>query len=232
MENISKIVIAQDTGKRIGYVLDAVIDYQDSYKKTGYYVVDEETEGEFFLKNENILKIGQEYIMISSAGVLEFVLTRKDSLIGKHVVGDECQEFGMVTNLVFAKNKLEKLTTNKCEIMAKLIKEIGEDFVFVSSKKKRTKKHVEIFPRMEADIKVTTQENFQVSVPQKITLSAGFYIGKFSTQDIFGYNNERIVAKGEKISRTIFENAKKHNKLNQLFFAVDRWLKFQYFNKK
>lgn len=222
MENISKIVIAQDTGKRIGYILDVVIDYEDSYKMIGYYIVDEETEGEFFLKKENISAVGQDYIFIETVGILEFVLTRKESLIGKYVVGDKCEDLGLITNTIYVKEKLERLITDKCEIMAKFIREIGEDFVFVSSKKKSIKKSLNIFPRSETEIKVITQENPQVSLPQKITLSANFYVGKYSTQDIFGYNNERIVAKGEKISRAIFENAKKHNKLNQLFFAVDR----------
>ena len=61
-----------------------------------------------------------------------------------------------------------------------------------------------------------------VSKPEKINLSTAFYVGKMSNEDILGYNNERIVSKGEIVSKAIVEKAKKHNKLNQLFFALKR----------
>ena len=60
----------------------------------------------------------------------------------------------------------------------------------------------------------------QISKPEKVSLSSKFYVGKCACDDVFGYNNERIVKREEKVTKSIFENAKKHNKLNELFFVL------------
>lgn len=219
MENISKKVLVCENGKKIGYVLDIVLD-QD-LKKIGYYIVDEESETECLIRNESVLSVGEEVVLISSLRDLEFVLERKPSLIGKEIYDAKGVSFGFVENLIFSKNRCEKVVTQLCEISSKNINQIGEDIIFVSQKRKKDKKNAN-FPRKEVDVKVeiqTTNNNFY---PQKVNLSASFYIGKICCQDIIGYNNERIVAKGDKITKNIFENAKKHNKLNELFFAVGR----------
>ena len=66
------------------------------------------------------------------------------------------------------------------------------------------------------------REKVPVSAPEKISLSAKYYVGKICTQDILGYNNEKIVGKGEVVTKSVVEKAKKHNKLNHLFFAVKK----------
>ena len=60
MENISKIVLSQNQGQRLGYVLDVALDADLTL--LGYYVADEETEGEYLIKLDNILKIYPNYI--------------------------------------------------------------------------------------------------------------------------------------------------------------------------
>ena len=57
-------------------------------------------------------------------------------------------------------------------------------------------------------------------MPERVSLSSAFYIGKISSEDILGYNNEKIIQKGEIVTRSVVEKAKKHNKLNHLFFAI------------
>ena len=69
MENISKQVVSIEDKKVIGYVLKPWIDFS-ILKKTGYIVVDEESEQEYFLKLENIISFG-EVILIESSNVLE-----------------------------------------------------------------------------------------------------------------------------------------------------------------
>ncbi|MDE6583200.1 MAG: hypothetical protein K2K31_00930, partial [Clostridia bacterium] len=96
----------------------------------------------------------------------------------------------------------------------------GQDFVVVSFKKNKSKKSKLNFPKEDLDIFVEIQN--EVTLPEKVNLSTKYYIGKISTMDILGYNNERIISKGEVVSREILEKAKVHNKLNQLFFAINR----------
>ena len=219
MENVSKMVVAQNGGKKVGYVLDVALD--ENMQKVGFYVVDEETEGEFLVRRENIVAVSAEIVLISDVSNLEFVGERK-SLLGKHVLSDDCQDLGVVKNLVFFGKRCTKLVTDKCEIMAKNVRNVGEDFVFVSFKRKKASRKKLEFPRAENDTIVKIQDFQKTSSPETVRLSPSFYIGRVCTQDIFGYNNEKIVLSGEVVTRAVVEKAKRHNKLNQLFFALKR----------
>ncbi len=218
MENISKMVVAQNGGKKVGYVLDVALD--ENMQKVGYYVVDEESEGEFLVRRENIVAVSEEIVLIADVSNLEFAGERK-SLLGKHVLSDGCQDLGMVKNLQFCGKKCTKLVTDKCEILAKNVRDVGEDFVFVSFKRKRPEQKTFDFPRSGNDTIVQIQD-FQKTNPETVRLSPSFYVGRVCTQDIFGYNNEKIALSGEVVTRAIVEKAKRHNKLNQLFFALKR----------
>lgn len=218
VENISKIVLT-NAGKQIGYVLNVVVDLE-SKKKTGYYVVDEESESELFLNLDDCLAFGDDFILVDEETKFDLVLNENPQLLGKRVLSTDCLYLGVVKNLCFKKKTLEKIATEKCEILSKYLLNVGQDFVLVSFKKFKTKKKNLNFPRQDSDFSVQIQN--EVTLPEKVNLSTKYYIGKISDMDIFGYNNERIIAKGEIISKEIVEKAKVHNKLNQLFFALNR----------
>ena len=225
MENISKIVLTLD-GRIIGYILDVAFD-ELTLKKIGYYVVDEETEGELFLKLEDVVSISDVAVIVKDVLSFEFVQKRENSLIGKLVFDDKANCYGSVQKLCFNKSKCEKICTTQCEILTKYIKTIGKDFVLLQFSKKKKQKHKDAFldinKKLPNDNVVEIQNKaVVVSKPEKINLSTAFYVGKMSNEDILGYNNERIVSKGEIVSKAIVEKAKKHNKLNQLFFALKR----------
>lgn len=225
MENISKIVLTLD-GQKIGYILDVAFD-ELTLKKIGYYVVDEETEGELFLKLEDVISISDVAVVVEDVLSFEFVQKRENFLMGKLVFDDKANCYGRVQKLCFNKNKCEKICTTQCEILTKYIKTIGKDFVLLQFSKKKKQKHKDVFldinTKLPNDNVVEIQNKaVVVSKPEKINLSTVFYVGKMSNEDILGYNNERIVSKGEIVSKAIVEKAKKHNKLNQLFFALKR----------
>lgn len=225
MENISKIVLTLD-GQKIGYILDVAFD-ELTLKKIGYYVVDEETEGELFLKLEDVISISDVAVVVEDVLSFEFVQKRENFLMGKLVFDDKANCYGRVQKLCFNKNKCEKICTTQCEILTKYIKTIGKDFVLLQFSKKKKQKHKDVFldinTKLPNDNVVEIQNKaVVVSKPEKINLSTAFYVGKMSNEDILGYNNERIVSKGEIVSKAIVDKAKKHNKLNQLFFALKR----------
>lgn len=219
MKNISKRVVALDTVKIVGYILDVCID-ETIMCKVGYYVVEEESESEFLIVNEDIVAIGENTIFIESQEKLQFIMEKKNSLLGKLVFDFLGNEYGIVENLVFEKNRLVKVSTQKCEVMSKFLNKVGDDCLLVSTKKKRFGDAKKIFTKQNFDTLVRIQGN-GISVPQKINLSSNYYIGKVAKCDVFGFNNERVVSKGDKITKTIFENVKKHNKLNELFFVIN-----------
>ncbi len=218
MDKISNIVLTKK-GKRVGYVLDVAIDFDDMQMQ-GFYVVDEESEGEFLLKCEDVVSQSSNFILIEDVAVLDFVTERK-TCVGKEVMDENCQSYGTLKDVVFKKKKCEKFITDKCEIMAKYVKNVGEDFILVNFKNGRTKKSFsKTFPK--SDILTTVEIQKLPAVPETILLSPSFYLGKISSEDIMGYNNEKIIQKGEVVTRLTVEKAKIHNKLNQLFFAVKR----------
>lgn len=217
MENISKIVLSQESGRQIGYVLDVALD--ENLNKIGFYVVDEETESEFLLLFENIVAIGNEFLLVKNESVLEFSANRVESPLGKFVIDEKGNNFGAVKSLVFYRKKCQKIVTDRCEILAKYLQNVGHDAIFISFKRKKSQKIEHIFPRFESSEIVQIQN---VTTPEKISLSPNFYIGKVSNMDIFGFNNEKIIGKNEVITRIVVEKAKRHNKLNQLFFAIKR----------
>lgn len=225
MENISKIILTLD-GQMIGYILDVAFD-ELTLKKIGYYVVDEETEGELFLKLEDVISISDVAVIVEDVLSFEFVQKRENFLMGKLVFDDKANCYGRVQKLCFNKNKCEKICTTQCEILTKYIKTIGKDFVLLQFSKKKKQKHKDVFLEINTKLPNDNVVEIQnkavvVSKPEKINLSTAFYVGKMSNEDILGYNNERIVSKGEIVSKAIVEKAKKHNKLNQLFFALKR----------
>lgn len=218
VENIAKIVFSQNNGERIGYVLDMAVDYQ-TFEIKGYYVVDDETESELFLKKEDIVSVSDFAVVIDDSINLEFQSNVSKSLIGKYVFDDKGIFLGNILALKISKNKIEKIVTDRCEVSTKYVSNVGNDVVMVEFRKKNKIKKSKAFHRVDGDNIVSIQS---MKKPEKISLSPRYYVGKMVDCDIFGYNNERIISKGEIISKNIVDKAKKHNRLNQLFFAIKR----------
>ena len=217
MENIGKEVFAGNSGKRVGYILDVMIDFQ-SFSQIGYVVVDEESETEFCLNKTDIKSLG-DCVLIGDESALKYLEEKYEGLLGKRVIEPSGQNLGVVNGFVCERGKLKRLITDKCEIETRFVKLVGKDSILVSFRREKRKKNfVRNQTSDESVIKISNAQ--KIAAPEKISLAFNFYSGKVSKTDIFGYNNERIVAKGSVISRAIFENVKKHNKLNELFFAI------------
>lgn len=259
MENLGKQVVDISTGKIVGWILDVALD--ENLQKIGYYVVDEESEDELLLPLKNIFAQGGEFVTIADAAEMQFVLQDKIQILGKRVIGNRGENFGVVQKMQFFRQKCCKICTEKCEICTKHISKIGRDAIVVAFGRRKKKLQNEGFPRATADTKVSIQNfanlqattnfaNLQTAANpnfatmqaptsanfvnmqavanskfeplEKVQLSSSFYVGKICTQNIVGYNNEKIVSKGQTITKSIVEKAKRHNKLNQLFFAIER----------
>lgn len=222
MENISKKVVDFESGKLVGYVLDVALDFS-SFSQIGFYIVDEETEGEYLLTFENI-RSSLDVILVDDISKLQFTTERSKSLLGREIIGENGLSYGCVEKLIFNKNKLVKLCSNKCEIFPKMIKTVGENFIILKGKRKQASKNSVFEPLEKEEVKVSIQTaKKETLTPEKLNLSFKYFVGKETAFDVFGYNNERIATKGEKISKNVFEKAKKHNKLNELFFAVKKY---------
>ncbi len=208
MENISKQVVSLEEKKCIGYVLKPLIDFS-SLKKVGYIVVEEETEQEFLLRRENIL-FCRDIVLISSSSVLE--ISNIEDEFRKKVLSTSGEDLGNAREYVFQRNFLRKIVTDRAEISSKYIVDFSNDIIFVSFKKRRT------FPRfLKEDMKVEIMDK-KLELPPIINLSPSYYLGKVATKTLLGINNELIIKEGTVITKPIFDKAKRHNKINELFF--------------
>ena len=210
MDNISKCVISLQEKKEIGYVLKPYIDF-DAKARLGYIIVDSDSEQEYFVRNEFIKKIS-DCMLIESSTILEPVNFQDE--LRKKVVSDSGEDFGRIRDFVFEGEKLKKIVADKGEINARFVESSGEDVVVISFKKKK-----KMFPRFkDENVKVEVQEEKVVELPEKISLALSNFFGKVAVKTLLGMNNEIIIKEGQKINKQVYEKAKRHNKLNQLFF--------------
>lgn len=220
VKNVSKIVVELATGKKIGYVLDVCIDWS-LCKRVGWVVVDDESENEFFVSCEDVKVETQNFVFVEKVESLQFDFDKFDNVIGKIVFDENLQNLGKIETIEFDNNKCIKFVTDCAEVLCKHLKFVGEDFVFVDlRKRKKIKSLSTISKKDESAILVVAQQRQVVSVPGVVNLSENNYLGKICVKDVIGYNNERVVCCGQKITKEILENVKKHNKLNQLFFSI------------
>ena len=216
MKDISKIVVSKENGQNLGYVLDYF--FVDAFIVSGYIVVEEESENEYFLKKSDA-KVTDEFLFVESVTLLQFLTDRETSLVGKMLLTNDGKNLGVIKGFDIKKNRCHRVWTDLCEMPASKIAKVGKDFVFVGKKKQTNFSKVETF-KTDVDSIVSIQKIEEVKVPEKLVLSAEHFLGKVAREDVFGYNNERVIAKGEKVTKAIVEKAKLHNRLNQLYFAT------------
>lgn len=219
MKDISKIVVSKENGQNLGYVLDYFFD--DAFNVGGYIVVEEESENEYFLKKADV-KVAYNFLLVESVLSLQFLTDRETSLIGKTMLTSDGKNLGVIKGFDIKKNRCHRVWTDLCEIPSSKIGKVGKDFVFVGKKKQSKFSKINIF-KTDVDAVVSIQKSEEVKVPEKLVLSAEHFLGKVASEDVFGYNNERVIAKGEKVTKATVEKAKLHNRLNQLYFATKNW---------
>ena len=234
---ISKQVVSLSQGRKIGYILDAVFD-EEARRLLGFIVIDEESENDMFLPIKKIKGKG-DAVTVESQQCCEILLNEKEnSLLGKNVLDEYGVSYGKVKEVGCALSVVKKIWTEKAEIFPSMIRSVGKDFVVLGKRKKDNKRPTfkditkeklpSVFIQNEANL---ISENRFVAgcsavisapeMPARIVANSLSVIGKKAVVDIFGYNNEIIIKKGEKISKNIINKAIKHNKLNFLIFNCE-----------
>lgn len=228
-EYISKILVSISEGKEVGYVLDCVFD-EELKKLQGFVIVDCESEEELFLPAVKIKAQNEKYIFIDDSSDVEFFGgEERNNPIGKRVFDNQGNDFGRVVDCVLKPRFLvEKLLTDKCEIMQKNIVKNGSDFIFYGNKKRKNKKNNNIFEKYQKNsqkiqenipkIKIQEKTNSEIKKPEIMFLSPKSLLNKIATCDVYGFNNELIIKKNQTIDENVIKKAQKHNKLNYLFF--------------
>lgn len=220
---ISKRVISISEGNEIGYILDVCVD-EKLTKILGFLVCDNETEIINYLEYKDIFSQNEEYIFIKDSRVLQFGEAIETlNPINKKLFDVDGLFLGKIIEIEEKNGKISKILTKNGEFLTKNIISIGKDCVFYSSKKSFKTK----FNRKENEIKVDEDKLKNAppvvivdksQTPIRITQHPKMIIGRRALVTIFGLNNEIVIKEGELITEKKIDQAKKHNKLNQLIF--------------
>ncbi len=231
MENLNGIfgkkVISLSEGKKVGYILDVSIDSKLKYL-LGFIVADEESEHELFLPLANIVSQNEECVFIESSSDTQLMFDEfTNNPLGKMVYDRRGITLGKVVDLVILGSKIDKIITDKGEIKQKYIYSVGEDCLIFSTTKKKVDGDVSIFkdkstakrlPKIETMASFKSINSPIITSPIKLFGNSEMLLNKTATCDIFGFNNEILIKKGEIITKNKIEKLKKHGKLNYLIF--------------
>ncbi|MBQ8845488.1 MAG: PRC-barrel domain-containing protein [Clostridia bacterium] len=220
---ISKRVISISEGNEIGYILDVCVD-EKLTKILGFLVCDNETEIINYLEYKDIFSQNEEYVFIKDSRVLQFGEAIETlNPMNKKLFDVDGLFLGKIIEIEEKNGKISKILTKNGEFLTKNIISIGKDCVFYSSKKSFKAK----FNRKEKGIVFEEKklENAPPVViadknqtPIRITQHPKMILGRRSSVTILGLNNEIVIKEGELITEKKIDQAKKHNKLNQLIF--------------
>ena len=215
---ISKSVYSLSSGAKIGYVLN--VEFSSSLDKLlEVIVVDDETEMEGKVEIGQLV-FGRDAIFLKNTSSLSYGYENNyTNPIGKLVFDKKGSNLGVVKDIVIQGKKVICIVTEKLTFAPKNICVNGFDVLIVFGKKQ--KEPVFNFKNKfsnEQLVKIPETVNASIMTPAKITPNVQSLIGKMATRDILGLNNELIIKKHEIITQKKIIEAKKHNKLNILFY--------------
>ncbi len=229
---ISKKVISISDGNQIGYILNLQFD-EELKTLEGFIVADDESENVFLLNLEKVKNINNDCVVISSNSDLEFCENEEgNNPLGKIVYDKEGNNLGRIIEILSNGKLVKKIITDKCEFLQRYVYSNGHYVIY--GNKDKTNKKISFEAKYKNLPKVTIEEinnNFKInnniktekeiynfSSPYKIFANQDFLSGRIVKNDIFGYNNELIAKKGDRINNKLINKAKLHNKLSLLIY--------------
>ena len=217
-EIISKPVYSKASGALVGYVLN--VEFSSALDKlTGFVVVDEESEVEGRVDAAGVT-FGEQALLLSEESNLIYGYdVGSSNPIGKVVLDARGKGYGKVRDVFLKGKRVEGLLCDGLYFHPKNICVNGPDALIVFSRRKLQK------PFSFEEAALQPEQHVQISAPLpkevapfRVTPDARSLIGKMASRDIFGLNNELIIKKHEIITQKKINEAKKHNKLNLLFY--------------
>lgn len=224
MENVKnfiskKIITLQ--GEKIGYILNILFDKEFKNFK-GFIVVDEESQEEFLLKDDDIFSRGEDCLIIENSLLLQpLILLDNFVFLGKETYTCDGVNLGRVEDVVISKCEVKKIICQRAEVLPKQILASGE--CVIVGRKKPIKKGG--FPKVKGDgvVRVVGLQrgNEEMKEPIRVMGNINKIIGKSMRDDLLGLNNEMIAKKGERITKNIIDRALLHGKGNLLLFLSE-----------
>ena len=218
-EIISKNVYCLGSGNLLGYVLNAVFDEKLSKIKS-FIVVDDESEIEGEIDAKNMHLAGDNFF-VDNQSCLQYGEVFSSNPLGKSVFTQHGVDCGKIKEVLLEKYNVVAFVTQNITFSPKQIAVCGNHAVILGKSKKNkpsNQKFLSDQPQQLVSIASAPQVKTAVATPHRISSQTNSLLGKMATRDIFGLNNEIIIKKFEIITQKKLNTAKKHNKLNILFY--------------
>ena len=232
---IGKQVFCVYDASIVGTIHDVVFD--EKYKKIlGIYFFDQD-ENEFYIKKQNIYSIC-DFVTIKNTNSIStsIVLDKPLSPLGKLIVGTNGENFGNITDIEIDDNfSVQHFETNQnkqvlpTQVIFAMKNFVYGENVHIASFRPRVHKIQNSLQNLTVKIMdiPKIEEQKQRLMPTKITVNSDILIGKRLSKDIIGKNNEMILKQNQVLSAKHILIAKQHDKLNELFYSVYWYEKFQ-----
>lgn len=218
MKKISDVIskpVFKTNGQKYGYVIAVELSV-DCTKLTSLIIVDDESETQAKIDASEIV-YGKDAIFLKTEPI--FVEAYNfSSPINKMVYDKNAKSFGRVEEVFLSSNKIVGISTNQLCFLPKNISVNGESAVILFGKKQKRKAFDFNLAKLQPEQYVEITEAQTQIVPYRVELTGKSLIGKIATRDILGLNNELIIKKHEVITQKKLNEAKRHNKLNLLFY--------------
>lgn len=218
MKKLSNIIskkVFKTSGQKYGYVI-AVEFSLDCNKLISLIIVDEESEMQTKIDASKIV-CGEEAIFLKEEP--SFIDSYNfSSPINKDVFDKNAMHLGKVKEVFLKNNKVVGIATEKLCFLPKNISANGESALILFGKKQKPKPFDFNDAMLQPKQFVEIAESSSQIVPYRVEITGKSIIGKIATRDILGFNNELIIRKHETITQKKVNEAKRHNKLNLLFY--------------
>lgn len=137
-EVISKPIYTIYEGENVGTINNFLYDYK-SQKIKGFFIFNDDSEKDFFVKKNKIFTLGQDYLLVKNKNSIKKSEIEGNNLINLQVVTLDGENLGEIIELFFDENYIvNSIETNKAIIIpAKSIINIGENIVIIDNSPKK-----------------------------------------------------------------------------------------------
>lgn len=212
-EVIAKPIFTIYEGEKAGTISNFLYDYK-SQKIKGFFIFDDDSEKNFFVKTGNIYSLGQDYLLVRNRNKIKIAEIEGKSFINLQAVTICGESLGEIKELFFdEKYIVHSFETNKAIVFpAKTIINIGENVILIDTNQKkiniaRMKPIQRILNETLPDIKVNILEESKLAtIP---IISKNFNESNFTNENkIIGQSVKETLKKSLMLPPKILSNPK------------------------
>lgn len=227
---IGKQIYSIYEGQNIGTISQVILG-NNFTKLKGIKFFDNE-ENEYFVCYKDIFAISDNVLVKNNSKCIEVLDSQyTNSPLLKNAISDKGEDFGKIIDAKLNENgDIEHfLTDSNKKILPENVM-LTNGFVLVCTD--ASTKLADFRPRTNKTTMLEQKDNIKVRIlqlspketildtPKKVTFNPQTLIGKRAKSTLLGQNNEVIVKADQVITDKIIYDAKKHSRLNQLYFVA------------